>query len=134
MFGFSLAELAIVLLVILFFIKPKDLPEIARYIGKAIYHGKRLYAELKKSLKDLEKDFEIDSLKNEINNAIIEEKIKHEEEEETIIVDMYGNEHRVGNLSHVRPDLAKEELQDEISKNNSLNLENLQKKSSKIND
>ncbi|MFM8185698.1 MAG: twin-arginine translocase TatA/TatE family subunit, partial [Alphaproteobacteria bacterium] len=37
MFGFSLAELAIVLLVILFFIKPKDLPEIARYIGKAIY-------------------------------------------------------------------------------------------------
>lgn len=134
MFGFSLAELAIVLLVILFFIKPKDLPEIARYIGKAIYHGKRLYEELKRSLKDLEKEFEIDNLKNEINNAIVEEKIKHEEEEETIIVDMYGNEHRVGNLSHVRPDLAKEELQDEISKNNSLNLENLQKKSSKIND
>ena len=58
-----------------------------------------------------------------------EEKIKHEEEEETIIVDMYGNEHRVGNLSHVRPDLAKEELHDEISINNSMNLENLQKKS-----
>lgn len=129
MFGFSLAELAIVLLVILFFIKPKDLPEIARYIGKAIYHGKRLYEELKRSLKDLEKEFEIDNLKNEINNAIVEEKIKHEEEEETIIVDMYGNEHRVGNLSHVRPDLAKEELHDEISKNNSMNLENLQKKS-----
>ncbi|MFZ9469772.1 MAG: Sec-independent protein translocase subunit TatA/TatB [Rickettsiales bacterium] len=127
MFGFSLAELAIVLLVILFFIKPKDLPEIARYIGKAIYHGKRLYEELKRSLKDLEKEFEIDNLKNEINNAIVEEKIKHEEEEETIIVDMYGNEHRVGNLSHVRPDLAKEELHDEISKNNSMNLENLQK-------
>ncbi|MFM6972593.1 MAG: twin-arginine translocase TatA/TatE family subunit [Alphaproteobacteria bacterium] len=129
MFGFSLAELAIVLLVILFFIKPKDLPEIARYIGKAIYHGKKLYEELKKSLKDLEKEFEIDSLKNEINNAIIEEKIKHEEEEESIIVDMYGNEHRVGNLSQVRPDLAKEELQNEIAKSNLLNRENLQKNS-----
>ena len=60
MFGFSLAELFLVLLAILIFIKPQDLPEIARFVGKAIYHGKRLYQKLKNSLTDLEKEFELD--------------------------------------------------------------------------
>lgn len=63
MFGFSLAELFIVLIVALIFIKPQDLPEIARFIGKAIFHAKRIYFELKKTLKNLEKEFEIESLK-----------------------------------------------------------------------
>jgi Sec-independent protein translocase protein TatA len=81
MFGFSFAELILVLLVILFFIKPQDLPEIARFIVKTIFHAKKLYNEAKDSLKQLEKEFEIDNLKQEFNQAITEEEIKHHEAE-----------------------------------------------------
>jgi len=75
MFGFSLAELFLVLLVILIFVKPQDLPELARYAGKAIYHGKKFYQKIKNSLTELEKELEIQNLKQEINQAIAEEKI-----------------------------------------------------------
>jgi Sec-independent protein translocase protein TatA len=126
MFGFSLAELILVLVVAIIFIKPADLPEIARFVGKAIFHGKRLYGEAKKHLRDLEKDFEIDQLKQEVNMAINEEKLKFEpEEDETIIVDIYGNEHRVNNVASLRPDLKPEELSQEIAKNNQENQQKL---------
>lgn len=126
MFGFSLAELILVLVVAIIFIKPADLPEIARFVGKAIFHGKRLYGEAKKHLRDLEKDFEIDQLKQEVNMAINEEKLKFEpEEDETIIVDIYGNEHRVNNVAKLRPDLKPEELSQEIAKNNQENQQKL---------
>ena len=124
MFGFSLAELFLVLLAILIFIKPQDLPEIARFVGKAIYHGKRLYQKLKNSLTDLEKEFELDSLRHEVNQAIASEKLKHEdgeEEDSTIIVDMFGNEHRVNNIKEIRSDLDDEKLKKEVEESNALN-------------
>ena len=124
MFGFSLAELFLVLLAILIFIKPQDLPEIARFVGKAIYHGKKLYQKLKNSLTDLEKEFELDSLRHEVNQAIASEKLKHEdveEEESTIIVDMFGNEHRVNNIKEIRSDLDDEKLKKEVEESNALN-------------
>jgi Sec-independent protein translocase protein TatA len=122
MFGFSFAELILVLLVILFFIKPQDLPEIARFIGKTIFHAKKLYNEAKDSLKQLEKEFEIDNLKQEFNQAITEEEIKHNKNDETIIIDMHGNEHRVNNLNELRGDLSKDELMAEIEQNNAKNI------------
>ena len=123
MFGFSLAELFLVLLAILIFIKPQDLPEIARFVGKAIYHGKRFYQKLKHSLTDLEKEFELDSLRHEVNQAIASEKLKHEdgEEDATIIVDMFGNEHRVNNIKEIRSDLDKEKLKQEVEESNAIN-------------
>ena len=123
MFGFSLAELFLVLLAILIFIKPQDLPEIARFIGKAIYHGKKLYQKLKNSLSDLEKEFELDSLRHEVNQAIASEKLKHEDvdEDTTVIVDMYGNEHRVNNIKEIRSDLDDEKLKQEVEEGNALN-------------
>ena len=124
MFGFSLAELFLVLLAILIFIKPQDLPEIARFVGKAIYHGKRLYQKLKNSLTDLEKEFELDSLRHEVNQAIASEKLKHEdveEEDSTIIVDMFGNEHRVNNIKEIRSDLDEEKIKKEVEESNALN-------------
>lgn len=120
MFGFSLAELIIVFLVILVFIKPHDLPEIAHFLGKVFYRAKRLYHELKKSLKEMEKEFGVDDLKNELNRGIAEEKAKLEEEM-TVIVDMYGNEHKVHNVEKLRGDLTKEELEAEIKKANEEN-------------
>jgi Sec-independent protein translocase protein TatA len=132
MFGFSLAELFLVLLAILIFIKPQDLPEIARFVGKAIYHGKRLYQKLKNSLTDLEKEFELDSLRHEVNQAIASEKLKHEdvgEEDATIIVDMFGNEHRVNNIKEIRSDLDEEKIKQEVEESNALNKSKLDKKS-----
>ena len=130
MFGFSLAELFLVLLAILIFIKPQDLPEIARFVGKAIYHGKRLYQKLKNSLTDLEKEFELDSLRHEVNQAIASEKLKHEdveEEDSTIIVDMFGNEHRVNNIKEIRSDLDEAKIKKEVEENNALNKSKLDK-------
>jgi Sec-independent protein translocase protein TatA len=131
MFGFSLAELFLVLLAILIFIKPQDLPEIARFVGKAIYHGKRLYQKLKNSLTDLEKEFELDSLRHEVNQAIASEKLKHEdvgEEDATIIVDMFGNEHRVSNIKEIRSDLDEEKIKQEVEEGNAINQSKLDKK------
>jgi Sec-independent protein translocase protein TatA len=131
MFGFSLAELFLVLLAILIFIKPQDLPEIARFVGKAIYHGKRLYQKLKNSLTDLEKEFELDSLRHEVNQAIASEKLKHEdveEEDSTIIVDMFGNEHRVNNIKEIRSDLDEEKIKKEVEEGNAINQSKLDKK------
>ena len=130
MFGFSLAELFLVLLAILIFIKPQDLPEIARFVGKAIYHGKKLYQKLKNSLTDLEKEFELDSLRHEVNQAIASEKLKHEdgeEEDSTIIVDMFGNEHRVNNIKEIRSDLDEEKIKKEVEESNALNKSKVDK-------
>ena len=132
MFGFSLAELFLVLLAILIFIKPQDLPEIARFVGKAIYHGKKLYQKLKNSLTDLEKEFELDSLRHEVNQAIASEKLKHEdaeEEDSTIIVDMFGNEHRVNNIKEIRSDLDEEKIKKEVEESNALNKSKLDRES-----
>ena len=132
MFGFSLAELFLVLLAILIFIKPQDLPEIARFVGKAIYHGKKLYQKLKNSLTDLEKEFELDSLRHEVNQAIASEKLKHEdveEEDSTIIVDMFGNEHRVNNIKEIRSDLDEAKIKQEVEESNALNKSRVDKKS-----
>ena len=132
MFGFSLAELFLVLLAILIFIKPQDLPEIARFVGKAIYHGKRLYQKLKNSLTDLEKEFELDRLRHEVNQAIASEKLKHEdveEEDSTIIVDMFGNEHRVNNIKEIRSDLDEAKIKKEVEESNALNKSKLDRES-----
>jgi len=123
MFGFSFAELIVVFIVILIFVKPQDLPEIAHFFGKIYYRGKSLFNELKRSLKEMEKELGVDELKHELNRGIAEEKAKIEEDF-TIIVDMDGNEHRVPNIHHIRPDLTEEERKAEVEK---LNLENSKK-------
>ncbi len=117
MFGFSLAELIVIFLVILIFIKPKDLPEIAHFLGKIYYRAKRLYQDLKSSLKEMEKEFGVDDLKQELHRGIAEEKSKLEEEI-TVIVDIYGNEHRVAKVS--------DEKINEVKKLNEENLKSVQ--------
>jgi Tat protein translocase TatB subunit len=120
MFGFSFAELILVILIALIFIKPKDLPEIAHFVGKIFYRSKRMYGDLKKSLKEMEGELGIDELKHELNRGIAEEKAKLEEEM-TVIVDMYVNEHHVPNVKKIRSDLSEEEVELEIKKHNENN-------------
>lgn len=117
MFGFSLAELIVVFLIILIFVRPADLPEIAHFFGKVFYRFKHWYNEIKASLKEVEKEFtneiNFDDLKHEIQRGIAEEKAKLKDDL-TVIVDMHGNEHRVPNISELRADLSKDDLTREI--------------------
>ncbi len=121
MFGFSFAELILVLLVTLIFIKPKDLPEIAHFLGKSFYRCKRLFNDLKTSVREMERDLGVDDLKHELNRGIAEEKARLEDET-TVIVDIYGNEHRVSNVNELRSDLTKEEVELEVKNLNEKNL------------
>ncbi len=120
MFGFSFAELILVLIVVLIFIKPQDLPEIAHFLGKIFYRGKRFFNELKQQFKAVENEFGIAELKQEIHRGIAEEKAKLEEEV-TVIIDIYGNEHQVPSIEKLRSDLTKEGISAEVEK---LNKEN----------
>lgn len=122
MFGFSLAELILVLLVAIIFIKPQDLPEIAHFFGKLYYKARKLIDDLKIQLKSVEKDLGLDELKHEINRGIAEEKMKIEgaKKELTKIIDIYGNYHEV-NVEALRDDLSDEELKAEIAKYNEMN-------------
>lgn len=121
MFGFSLAELLVVCLIILIFIKPADLPEIAHFLGKIFFRIKNYYNNIKSEFQKIEKEIGLDEIKNELNRGIVEEKIKLEKEDATIIIDIYGNEHQVHNVAHFRSDTTKEEIDEEIKK---LNEEN----------
>ena len=122
MLGFSFAELIVVIIVVIIFIKPDDMPEIARFIGKLIYHGKNNINKIKNHLKEIEKEIGIDKLKEEFNQSIAEEKAKLENDV-TIIVDMYGNEHEVSNIYGIRDDIRKEDLEQEIIDHNNKNLQ-----------
>jgi sec-independent protein translocase protein TatB len=100
MFGFSLAELILVAIVALIFIKPEDLPEIARWIAKSVIIVKHYFSELKQEFVKLEDDLGIKEIREEVNTAIasqkiaLEEKAEEQDESDTII-DLYGDEHRV---------------------------------------
>ena len=124
MFGFSLAELLLVCIIALIFIKPKDLPEIAHFLGKIFYRGKKFFSELKKQFKEVEQDLGFEEIKQEMNRGMAEEKAKSEDHESTVIVDIYGNEHRVSNVHKVRSDMSEEQLDEEIKKLNEVNSTN----------
>jgi sec-independent protein translocase protein TatB len=120
MFNISFFEIIIFLILALFFIRPKDLPEIARFIGKTIYRIKNFYHNSKDIISNLSRDFGIDDLKQEISQGISQEKSKIEDDV-TIIVDMDGNEHKVNNIKELRKDLSEDELNSEILKQNNNN-------------
>jgi Sec-independent protein translocase protein TatA len=120
MLGFSLAELLLTLIVIILFVKPKDLPEIVHFCGRLFYRAKKLFLDTKSSLSQISKDSGLDDLKYELHRGIASEKAKIEEDL-TIIVDIYGNEHQVPNLKNIRPDLSTEELEQELEKSNQQN-------------
>ncbi len=124
MLGFSFAELLVVIIVVIIFIKPDDMPEIARFIGKLIYHGKHNINKIKKHLKEIEKEIGIDKLKEEVNQSIAEEKAKLENDI-TVIVDMYGNEHKIPNIHEIRNDIKKEDLEQEITNRNNENSQSI---------
>ncbi len=122
MFGFSLAELLLVCIIALIFIRPKDLPEIAHFVGKIFYRGKIFFADLKKQFKEVEQELGLDEIKHELNRGIAEEKARLNEDEDTVIVDIYGNEHRIPNAHKKALNIDSEEFSQEVKKMNEENL------------
>lgn len=116
MFGISIFELIILLILALLFIRPKDLPEIAYFCGRFFYKIKKIYYDVKDFFKNGLSDFGLDDIKYEIQRGIAEEK-SNDDDDITIIVDMYGKEHRV-NLNNVNRQISEDEKQD-IKKQNS---------------
>lgn len=120
MFGISLAELLIILVITLLFIRPDDLPEIARFLGRVYYRLRKIFFEGKRYLKEIENEIGVGNLRQEIHQGIADEKSKLEDEF-TVIVDLEGKEHKVANIKSIRPDLNEKDLDLEISNLNNKN-------------
>lgn len=120
MFGISLGEFLLILIVAVLVIGPKDLPEVARYLIKAIAKTKHIIAKAKADLGVLGKEIGIEEIKNEIAVELANEKTRIENEVTTII-DLYGNEHQVLGLNEMRKDKNKDEIKKEIAELNQKN-------------
>ena len=121
MFGFSLAEFILVIIVGIIFIKPQDLPELAKMLGKTVGEIKKLYQNLLAQWQDVAKQPEIASLTQEFQQQVSLAEKNTQTSTETVIIDMYGKEHIVSNIFEVRPDLTKEQLSQEVQEHNKNN-------------
>lgn len=132
MFGISFFELLLIMVVAVVFIKPEDVPTVAKTIAKAFIKIKKFIASIKQELDEMSKDLGLDEIKKQAEQEIAFEESqkksaqqnlpKKSADNSTVIIDIYGNEHRVENLEELRPDLDQEQLQGEIKKQNEINL------------
>ncbi|MFT5703127.1 MAG: Sec-independent protein translocase protein TatA [Rickettsiales bacterium] len=120
MFGISLAEFALIGVVAIVIIGPKNLPEVARYLIRSVAWAKHLISKAKGELDVLGKELGVEEIKNEIAIELASEKTRIEDEFTTII-DIYGKEHKVSGVEQMRGDKSKEEIDQEIAE---LNIQN----------
>ncbi len=123
MFGISLGEFFLIITIAILFIGPKDFPEIARKLIKIAAKSKSVINKAKIEFQALSKEIGIDEIKNEIAMELANEKCKIEAEI-TTIVDIYGKEHQVIDISEIRKDKSKEEINAEVVKYNLNNKKN----------
>ena len=69
MFDIGWAEMAIIMLVALIVIGPKDLPRVARTVGRWVRKGRSLAREVQNQLEDMARETELDKVKTEIERA-----------------------------------------------------------------
>lgn len=69
MFDIGWSEMAIVLLVALIVIGPKDLPRVARTMGQWVGKGRAMAREFQRALEDMAREAELDKVKSEIEKA-----------------------------------------------------------------
>lgn len=70
MFGLSFAETALILLVAVLVIGPKDLPRVIRAVMKGIGRVKSVAGEFKKGFDEIAKEAELDSIKDNFLTAM----------------------------------------------------------------
>src|SRR5919106_6095315 len=69
MFDIGWSEMAVILLVALIVIGPKDLPRVARTMGRWAAKGRAMAREFQTALEDMAREAELDKVKNEIEKA-----------------------------------------------------------------
>jgi sec-independent protein translocase protein TatB len=68
-FDIGWSEMAVVLLVALVVIGPRDLPRVARTMGKWVAKGRSMAREFQSALEDMAREAELDKVKSEIEKA-----------------------------------------------------------------
>lgn len=69
MFDIGWSEMAVILLVALIVIGPRDLPRVARSMGKWVAKGRSMAREFQTALEDMARETELDKVKGEIEKA-----------------------------------------------------------------
>ena len=69
MFDIGWSEMAVILLVALVVIGPRDLPKVARTMGRWVAKGRAMAREFQNALEDMAREAELDKVKNEIDKA-----------------------------------------------------------------
>ena len=69
MFDIGWSEMGVILLVALIVIGPKDLPKVARQIGKWSGKARSMAREFQRSLEDMAREAELDDIKNELQKV-----------------------------------------------------------------
>jgi sec-independent protein translocase protein TatB len=69
MFDIGWSEMAVIMLVALVVIGPKDLPRLARTIGQWVAKGRSMAREFQRSLEDMAREAELDEVKREIEKV-----------------------------------------------------------------
>jgi sec-independent protein translocase protein TatB len=69
MFDIGWAEMAVIMLVALIVIGPKDLPRVARTVGRWVGKGRALAREFQTQLEEMAREAELDKVKQEIERA-----------------------------------------------------------------
>lgn len=69
MFDIGWSEMAIIMLLALIIIGPKDLPRVARTIGQWVRKGRSLAREFQNSLEDIARETELEDVKKEIEKV-----------------------------------------------------------------
>jgi sec-independent protein translocase protein TatB len=69
MFDLGWAEMAIIMMIALIVIGPKDLPKVARTVGRWVAKGRALAREFQNQLEDMARETELDEVKREIERA-----------------------------------------------------------------
>ncbi len=118
MFGISLPEFLVIIILLVVLVNPKDIPQIAKQLTKYFFKAKNIILQLKHEVSRISYDIGLEEIKK-----VAEEEVRKEQENlrKTIIIDIYGNEHEVHNIKKIRGDLAKEDLESEIEKYNQIN-------------
>jgi sec-independent protein translocase protein TatB len=69
MFDLGWSEMAVIMLIALIVIGPKDLPKVARTVGRWVAKGRALAREFQSQLEDMARETELDEVKREIERA-----------------------------------------------------------------
>ena len=69
MFDIGWSEMAVILLVALIVIGPKDLPRVARTVGQWMGKGRAMAREFQRALDEMAREAELDKVKSEIEKA-----------------------------------------------------------------